>query len=262
MKRTWQVLNILSVAFALVMNYLVGAQVLDVPSINEVSDRYATLLTPASYAFSIWSLIYLLLVVFAVYQARDLFKPSSKNDLPEKLGPYFVLANIGNALWTYVFVSDLIGLSVVILVGMAVSLFVSLYRLNIAMKNASPRTVLCVWWPFMIYTGWVVVASVVNVASWLSSLDIALSPFVAGVTLILLCGALITLLYMRNLRELLLAAAWGIFAIGVQQVGSEEGQLIMVAAFTVGFALLITSAVHAYQNRNENMVGYIKTKLS
>lgn len=255
MKRTWQILNILSVAFALVMNYLVGAQVIDVPSINEVSDQYATLLTPASYAFSIWSLIYLLLVVFAVYQARDLFRPNDDNKIPEKTGPYFILANIGNGLWTYVFVSDLIGLSVIILVGMVLSLFMLLRRLDIALFDAPFRTILCVWWPLMIYTGWVLVASVVNIASWLDSLGIPLSPFIAGIVLIALCAVLLMLLFTRNVRELVLASTWGIIAIGVGRIGSEDGQRVMVAAFAVGLVLLTFSALHAYQNRSRNILG-------
>ena len=52
------------------------AQVLDLPSVAVISEKYATLLTPAGYAFSIWSLIYVLLVVSVVYQARDVFRPN------------------------------------------------------------------------------------------------------------------------------------------------------------------------------------------
>src|SRR5215207_597030 len=33
-----------------------------------VSDKYSTLVTPAGYAFSIWSLIYIGLIAFSIYQ--------------------------------------------------------------------------------------------------------------------------------------------------------------------------------------------------
>lgn len=257
MKRTWQILNILSVVFALCMNVIVGAQVVDVPSIGAVSDQYATLLTPASYAFSIWSLIYILLVVFAVYQARDLLKPDKKNDIPEKAGPYFMLANIGNALWTYVFVSDYIGLSVLILIGMVVSLFMVLYRLGIAMSDTTVRTIICIWWPLMLYAGWTLVASIVNTASWLASLDITIPPLAAVATLFILCGLLLALLYTRNLRELVLASAWGIAAIGVAQYQSSESQFIIVSACTVTLILITATAIHAYQHREHNILGKV-----
>src|SRR5690606_13141587 len=101
-------------------------------SINEISDKYATYLTPAGYAFSIWSLIYVLLVVLTVYQMRDIFKQREENDLPEAIGPWFIIANICNGLWTYVFVNEFIGLSVGILLLLTGSLYALLWRLRIA----------------------------------------------------------------------------------------------------------------------------------
>jgi len=257
MKRTLQILNALSVVFALVMNIIVGARLINVPSIGEVSDRYATLLTPATYAFSIWALIYLLLIVFAVYQARDLFKPKENNTLPHRLGPYFILANIGNGLWTYIFVSDFIGTSVLVLLGMVATLFLAMRRLNIAMYSAPLRTVICVWWPLMIYTGWVLVASVVNIASWLASLGITIDQFAIFIILTVLCNLLLVLLYLRNVRELVLASTWGIAAIGVRAVQMNEGTLVITTIFTVSAVLLIASAVHAFINRRSNMLVYV-----
>ena len=182
MKRTWQIGNILALIFALVANFLVGAQILDVAAINEVSDKYATFLTPATYAFSIWSVVYVLLTVFVVYQARDIFKPQKENDLPEKVGPYFIIASVCNGLWTYVFVSDLIGLSVVLLVVLTASLYILLAKLRIATYDARPMTIACVWWPLMLYTGWVTIATVVNIASWLQSISVELSALAASIT--------------------------------------------------------------------------------
>ena len=258
MKRIWQILNILSVAFALFMNYIVGAQIIDVPAINEVSDTYATLLTPATYAFSIWSLIYFLLIVLAVYQAWDFFKPDRKNSLPMKLGPSFILANIGNALWTYVFVSGLIGLSVIILLGMVAALFLSLKRLDIATHDAPIKTILFVWWPLMFYAGWILVASIVNVASWLASIGIQIGPFAALAVLAVLCSLLLVLLYTRNLRELVVASTWGLIAIGVHLLQSDESVVAVTSAFTVSSILLTATAVHGYMNRHKNVLRYVK----
>lgn len=252
MKRQWQIANILSLVFALVANFLVGAQILDVPAIGEISSKYATVLTPATYAFSIWSLIYLLLVAFVVYQARDIFKSKSANKLPEQVGPWFVIASICNGLWTYVFVSEMIGLSVLLLLLLTVSLFIILARLDIATANPPLKTIAFVWWPLMIYAGWVTVASVVNIASWLEYLQFSVTPLFAHVVLVALGAILITLLIMRNLRELLLACIWGIIAIGVEQVNS-----VGVTAFTVAGILAVAVVVHAYLNRRANLISYI-----
>ena len=250
LKRFWQLTNILSVVFALGLNFLTGAQLIGLPAINEISDKYATLLTPAGYAFSIWSLVYLLLIVFVVYQARDILKPTKDNDLPLKMGPFFAIANICNGIWTYIFVQELVALSVVVLLILTTSLFILLYRLKIAVYDAPLKTIAFTWWPLLIYTGWVTVATVVNIASWFEYIGVAITPLVAIIFLIVLAVALILLLAKRNVRELLLASAWGIAAIGVEQLGAN--QPVMLTAFGVSAVLLVAFMVHGYLNRDTN----------
>lgn len=252
MKRAWQLANIFSLFFALVANFVVGAQLLDLPAINDISDKYATLLTPAGYAFSIWSLVYVLLIVFVVYQARDVIHPRKDNDLPQKIGPWFVVANICNGVWTYIFVSEAVGLSVVVLLILTGSLYMVLRRLKIAVDNPQLKTIACVWWPLMLYTGWVTVATVVNIASWLESIQITLTALFANMVLIGLGAVLLTLLLVRNVRELLLACVWGIVAIGVQQLQLAGDQSVAITAFTVSTVLLIAIVMHAHVNRRSN----------
>jgi benzodiazapine receptor len=252
MKRFWQIINIVSFGFALVANYLTATQAFGLPPINEVSDRYATALTPATYAFSIWSLIYLMLTVFVVYQARDLFRPQSDNDLPQRAGPLFTIASLCNGLWTYVFLHELIGLSVIILLALTGSLYLLLWRLRIAVYDAPPRVIFYVWWPLLLYTGWVTVASLVNISNWLASLGTDITSTVAGLAIIGLGAALMVLLVRRNVRELLLASIWGIAAIGVRQLQTQGSQALAYTAFGVGGVLLVAVLVHGYRNRKSN----------
>lgn len=248
MKRFWQLANIISLVFALIMNFLVGAQLLGLPAINDISDKYATLLTPAGYAFSIWSLIYVLLVVFVVYQARDLLKPDKSNDLPQRMGPFFTIASICNGLWTYIFVQEYIELSVAVLLVLTVSLYVLMHRLRIALDTAPFKLVACVWWPLLIYAGWVTVASVVNIASWLASIDASVSTLAACMALVVLAISLLVLLLKRNTRELALASGWGIVAIGVEQLSNN--QAVAITAFAVSALLLLAIGSHAYHYRH------------
>jgi hypothetical protein len=248
MKRFWQIGNILSLLFALVANTLVATRQLDVPSINTISDRYATLLTPANYAFAIWSLIYLLLVIFSIYQARDVLKPDDRNEVPQRIGPWFMIASLANGLWTYVFVQVWVGLSVIILLILTASLYVILKRLDIALFEAPRRTILFVWWPLLLYTGWVTIATVVTIASWFEFRGMELSPIVCSLVIIAVCGGLLWLLARRNVRELVLASAWGIAAISVRQSQLGQDVLVMLTA-AFGAAVLIGAiAVHAYKN--------------
>lgn len=254
MKRVWQIGIIISLAFALVANVLTGANLLHLPAIDQISDKYATLLTPAGYAFAIWSVIYTLLVVLAVYQARDLFRPRAENDLPQTLGALFVVSNICNGLWTYVFLQEWVGLSVCVLVILTASLYALLQRLRIAVYDAPAKVIALVWWPLLVYTGWVTIATVVNIASWLRSMGVTIGPAVACMVLVLVVAALIVLLIKRNVRELLLASAWAIAAIGVRQLAITGGNhTVGITAFAASCILVAAAAAHAYENRRTNV---------
>jgi hypothetical protein len=243
-KRTWQIGNILALIFALVANFLTGAQILDLPPIGEISDRYATYLTPAAYAFSIWTLIYLLLIVFVVYQARDLRDPHDDNDVPQLLGPLFVIASICNGLWTFVFVNEWIGLSVVILLLLTASLYAALWRLGVGTTRPSTKDFLMVWLPLMLYTGWVTAASIVNIATYLDSRDVTVGPLASIVVIVVLTVALLTLLFKRNLRELLISCAWALVAVGLRQIQLSQSTSVAIVALVCAGILILAMLFH------------------
>src|SRR5690606_25386025 len=64
----WRWLTLLGFLLVVVMNYLANALPLAGRDTGEISDRFDIVLTPAGYAFSIWSIIYLALGAFVVYQ--------------------------------------------------------------------------------------------------------------------------------------------------------------------------------------------------
>ena len=67
--RRRQLVILATYVVTVVVNGLAVALPLNGQTTAEISDRYPTLVTPAGYVFSIWSLIYLALLIFSVYQA-------------------------------------------------------------------------------------------------------------------------------------------------------------------------------------------------
>ena len=66
-----------------------------------MSDLYPTLITPASYAFAIWGLIYFSVAVFVVW---GLVPSVRDNDLLfHKIGWWFLAGNTFNVLWIITF---------------------------------------------------------------------------------------------------------------------------------------------------------------
>src|SRR3954447_19704814 len=71
-----------------------------VERIGDISDRYPTYAVPAGYTFSIWSLIFLLSILFAIYQAL----PSERrNPLFRDIGWYTASAFLAATVWLLVF---------------------------------------------------------------------------------------------------------------------------------------------------------------
>lgn len=196
----------------------------------EISAKYPTPITPAGYAFAIWSLIYLGMIAFSIYQLlpANLAKFRSIRSL-------YILACALNCGWIYAWLSDRIAISLVLIILLAVCLF--LINLNLR-KPSGPGEYWLAKAPFGIYFGWVTAAALVNFAVLLVHLNVSISTW-PGIGLILLAAALGIIVRVRLVNYLYpLAIAWALTGIGVKQ----SGQTLIVAATAIGtIACLIAS---------------------
>ncbi|MBK7809280.1 MAG: hypothetical protein IPJ51_23795 [Saprospiraceae bacterium] len=72
--RNYVGLNIISVVVALTLNFLAVSLPLNNKTTGELSDAYPNYFVPAGFTFSIWGIIYLLLIAFMLYQAYQFLK--------------------------------------------------------------------------------------------------------------------------------------------------------------------------------------------
>ncbi|HNR46560.1 MAG TPA: hypothetical protein PKO03_05795 [Anaerolineaceae bacterium] len=159
------ILNLLTLVLTLVVNSLANILPLNGMNTGQISDSLPSLFTPAGYVFSIWSIIYIGLIAFGIYQAL----PSQRNNPRiERMGWWFVIANLFNSAWIFAWHYLQFGLSVVLMLGLLVSLLVIYER--IGRRAASRVETWTVNVPFSIYLGWITVATVANIASLLISL--------------------------------------------------------------------------------------------
>lgn len=199
-----------------------------------ISDRYPTILTPADYAFSIWSLIYLGLIAFSVFQ---LFPANFVRFRP--IRSLYILSCVFNCAWIYFFHHDQIG------VCMAVILLLWATLLLIKINLAGCATMAETWLmqaPFGIYFGWVTAAALVNFMVFLKYLDSpAASSSVLGSALILVAAgcAIVVRLKLWNFFYPL-AIAWALTAIAVKQSGNTA--IVAFAALGVVVCLVTTGS--------------------
>ncbi|WP_434037057.1 tryptophan-rich sensory protein [Formosa sp. 4Alg 33] len=251
MKKQLQIANGFSFVCMVILNYVSNTGLLNNTTIGEVSKQYNTLFTPAGYAFSIWGLIYVLVLGFVIYQGRSLFVKVRDDDFVLKTGWWFVVSCVANCLWILAWIYGYTLLS-------SVFIFLLLFALiQIELKNSmqlhdEPISVIAfLWWPFVFYSGWITVASIANVSAVLVKYNwdgFGLSPTFWTLLLIGIATAInLIVTWKRNMREFALVGAWALVAIYV-----ANNTINMAVAYTaLGSAtlLVMSSMYHGYINR-------------
>jgi hypothetical protein len=156
------VLNIVLFIVTVAVNSLAGATtLLNGNTTGKISDSYSTPITPSGFTFAIWSVIYILLAAFAVYQAlpRNREKPFQR-----QIGFLFILSCILNISWIFLWQYELFPYSVVFIFGLLASLIAIYIRLDIGKAPVPLKERICAHLPFSVYMGWITVASLANVA--------------------------------------------------------------------------------------------------
>jgi benzodiazapine receptor len=211
------VLNILSLIAALVINYLATNLPFNNLSTKEISDSFDIYFVPAGYAFSIWGLIYIGLLAFAVFQAL----PKQKNnERLAKVDGWFVVSNLSNALWLVSFHFQHFILALVFMVLLLVSLIIIFTGLEIGKRKTDNSWKWLVETPFSIYLGWVTIATIANVTQVLYFLNwdgfgISSEIWFVIVTIIaVLISALMS--FTRRAFEYTLVIIWAFVGIAVK----------------------------------------------
>ena len=253
MKKSYAILNTFVILAVIAWNYIINTGIINGKTVGEISDKYQNLFTPAGYAFSIWGIIFLGLLVLSFSQLRSAFKKGDQDETILQIGPWLIIANLGNAAWLWCWLSEQTGITVLVMAVILVSLLRIVYRLNMEKHDASMRIIATVWWPISIYAGWITVAAIANISAWLTKLNWHwLFTDIQWTIIMISIAAILNLLiiYTRNMREFAAVGVWAIIAIGVR----HWDEIVMIQWVCVFWAavLLISILLHAYKNRDEN----------
>ena len=205
----------------------------------------ATPVAPDTPAFSIWSVVYTGLVVFAVVQAL----PRQGSDPRLRAVSWWVLASmLLNAAWIGVVQAGSVGTSVVVMLAL-LAVLATVYARLVRMPPTGAATSLVTDLTMGLYLGWVSVATLANITAFLTVADVGELGLGARAwsAIVLAAGAALAVAYaMYGARRpsvvvpIGLAMAWGLMWIGL---GRTIGPLLdervaMVAFVAAGVALL------------------------
>lgn len=248
MKRVLQVSNGFFLIITVIINYLSNTGIFNNNTMARVSARYQNLFTPAGYAFSIWGLIYLGVFAFIIYQSRSLFKKNANDAIVIKTGWWFILSCIANCVWVLAWLYEYTGLSVLIMLVLLVCLLRIVSSANKIQSDDKIKAF--VIWPFSIYTGWICVALVANVAAWLTKMQwdgFGISE--TSWAIIMICAAGAILLFVAwnyAMPGFSLVGAWALVAISVADWNKDR--LVAQAAIGVSIILLVSFLLQNIKN--------------
>lgn len=249
-KKAW--INGLFLAVTLVVNTLGALGVINGLSQKQISDMYLTLITPSPFTFSIWSVIYVLLIasiITMISKNKDAYYQKATNQITV----LFRLSCVLNVAWIIAFSYVQIELSVLFILGLVITL--ALICKQLLQIQETRRWLLPL--SFGLYTGWLFIATVVNISAALVKLKwdgfgLADETW-AAITLIV--AVLLVIGVQLNTRNAAfpLPVAWAYLGIYQFLKASEGfgGQFVFLQAVSIAgmVALIGAAAIQFYRNR-------------
>jgi hypothetical protein len=215
---TLKILNIVALLVVLTINFLAVRLPINGKTPGEISDMFHNEFAPAGITFSIWSIIYGLIISVIIWQFRG--NSLEKEDAISKISLLFITNCFLNAAWIFSWHFLILPLSVVIMIG----ILYTLVRLNTVIsfefKPQTPTRGLLKA-AFGVYLGWICIATIANVTAWLVSIQFnrfgLTETFWTGGMIGI--GALIAALITWRLQNLFigLAVVWALLGIIIRQ---------------------------------------------
>lgn len=213
----------------------------------------ATLVAPAGPAFSIWTVIYLGLLAYAVWQFFPRVASSARH---RRLG-YPIALSLGlNAAWLLSIQFDALWLSVPIIVALLIVLILA-FRMCLALRPEGMVDTIITDGTIGLYLGWVSLATIANVAAVLNASGFdgfGIPEDLWAVVMIAVAGAIGVWVAIRSRGRIApaLSLSWGLAWLAVARLtGAPESVAAGVAAIIAVVAVLAFTAVIRIESQRE-----------
>lgn len=229
-----------SVAATIFVNVLAISLPLNGLSTAEISDRFKVYFTPAGYVFSIWGLIYIGLIAYALYQARP---AQTADPVQRKIGFLVAASGLANIVWLFLWHYEQFPWTLLAMAALLVLLIAIYLQLGIGRTRASRAETWAMRIPFSIYLGWITVAIIANVTAVLDYLNwnrFGVNPrdwMLIILAVVLVISALMSLRHRDIAFNLVLV--WALVGIAVKQLPLSAESVVYASLVTAALILVV-----------------------
>jgi len=239
------ILAVITFLGMVVVNALANILPINNTTTGDVSNAYPNLFAPAALTFSIWGVIYALLAAYTIYQTGIFQKKilTSTSSVFTDINSYYITSSVANILWIFSWHYRQIGISVIF---MLVILYCLIKIADITKQlHLSTKENFLIRVPFSVYFGWITVATIANITTFLVSINwngIGLTNQ-QWMVIILLVGAAIGLVRMLkdSSKAYGLVLIWAYFGIWIKHTSifaSQYPPVITTVLICIGLFIL------------------------
>ena len=245
------VINIIGYALVLVVNGIANALPLNGKTTGEVSSAYPNLFVPAGITFSIWGVIYLLLLVFVIFLLVTALRRDHRHCFViDQTGPWFFFTCLLNAGWIFAWHYEQIALSLLVMALLLFSLTRLYTRLQVGTRDVSKRVKYGAHLAVSVYLGWISIATIANTTALLVAWEwngAGLGdPFWAAV--LIAAGVVLGLLFLgyRKDTAYALVLVWAYVGIFIRRMSVTDFSLELTAYMALGGIVILSTGIIFY----------------
>lgn len=240
-------LTLFGFIFNMVINVLSSLGVFNNLTVSQVSAKYETVITPSGYAFSIWSVIFLLQGVYTLYIVLPIHY-AQKYPYIQQFGLFLPGVFFLEGTWILAFVYEKIWLSLIIILAVWACIGVSYFRV-FAWTISHDQSFLMRAFDYAIYYvptalnfGWITAASLLNILIVLVWLKVRVGVALGVAFLCIAFVIALVILLVEKEPLFALTITWALVAIAVKHADISA---IRYTAWTFASVLAVASVVVA-----------------
>jgi len=217
---------------------------------GQISAFYPNAFVPAGFTFSIWGVIYLLLLSYTIgftyYTLKQEQYPNAFAFI-ERINIYFLLTCVFNMTWILAWHYLQIELSLVIMLLFLITLIQLFLKSSTIVHELTTTQKFILQTPFIVYLGWISVATIANSTALLVAYQwngFGMPPVYWSAAMILI-AILLAVLMLKKFKAIpfALVVAWALWGIYNAQ-GSAAPILASITA--AGIGILITVSLFTF----------------